>query len=256
MTGPTAAAQPPWSWAIGAALAVTPVSRTWRVRVGERQAVLRVDEPGARRLGLNRMAEPAVLRAVAAADLGPGCLRADPAGGVLLTEWLPGQACTADGLRQPATLRQAAALLRRVHDLPVSGPALDLRAAIDRYAGAAGPAGATLAGTAREHLERVMGSRESLGLAKACLCHGDPTPGNFIAGPDGGLKLIDWEYAGVGPPGFDLGGLAAGSGLTADQSGLMLEAYLGRAPTRAEMDGIEAWAGLCQILGSLWAAAR
>jgi aminoglycoside phosphotransferase (APT) family kinase protein len=246
---------PPWAWEIQAALAVTPVSRTWRVKVGDRLAVLRVDEPGARRLGLNRAGEPAVLQAASAAGLGPACIQADPRLGIQLTEWLPGQAWTAADLRQPDNLRRATELLRRVHELPPAGPGVDLGAAIDRYAAAAGSAGASLAARARQCLALALATGRGRTPERLCLCHGDPTPGNFIREPGGGLRLIDWEYAGLCHPGFDLGGLAAGAGLTADEAGLMLATYLGRQPTSADTERQRAWMELCQTLAALWTGA-
>jgi len=247
----------PGPWQVQSVLAATPVSRTWRVLLGETPAVLRVDEPGARCLGLNRRDEPLVLRAVTAAGLGPACLGADPDRGQLLTEWLPGRAWTAADLRQPGNLRQAAALLRRVHGLPIRGPVVDLKAAIARYGEHAGPAGSALEAVAREQLARAraLDTDGPLPVQLPCLCHNDPTPGNFIAGPDGVLRLIDWEYAGLCSPGFDLAGLALGAALGPGEAEWMLGAYLGRRPAAPELARHGAWEDLSQTLGLLWTAA-
>jgi len=240
-------------WEIRESLAATPVSQTWRVAVGGTLAVLRQDEPGAGRLGLNRVAEPDVIRAAAAAGLGPACLFADPARGLLLTEWLPGRAWTEADLREPGNLSRAAALLRRVHATPLAGPVVDLGSAIDRYAAAAGSGSVDLAATARKQLVSVgapLGATLTL-----CFCHNDPTPGNFIASPAGQLQLIDWEYAGLCHPGFDLAGLAVGAKLTGQQVAVLLTAYQGRPPTRAEFARHGAWEALCRSLATLWTAA-
>lgn len=243
----------PASWVLQETLASTPVSRTWRVLADGRPAVLRVDGPAARRLGLNRAAEPGVLRTVAAAGLGPACLAADPAGGRLLTDWLPGQAWSAADLREPANLGRAASLLRRVHGLPAATPDLDLAAAIDRYAALGGPRAGAAARTARDRLARCLAHRDGDG---PCLCHNDPTPGNFIAAPDGSrLRLIDWEYAGLNHPAFDLAGLAVGADLDPAGDDLLLTAYRGRPPTRAERARHGAWRAFCQALGVLWTRA-
>ena len=252
---------PPWR--ILEALAVTPVSRTWRVEVGGEFAVLREDEPGARRLGLNRAAEPAVLRAAAAAGLGPACRFADPVAGLLLTDWLRGRALTPAELREPDHLQRAVRLLRRVHATPLATPVawslawpvVDLGAAIDRYAAAAGTSWADLAASAHRQLARAVADGLADGVAEPCCCHNDPTPGNFIAGPSGSLHLIDWEYAGLCHPGFDLAGLALGAALTEEGVDLLLQTYRGRSPTRAETARHREWEGVCASLGELWAAA-
>ena len=240
---------PPWR--LLATLAATPVSTTWRVEAGGELAVLREDEPGARHLGLNRAAEPAVLRAAAAAGLGPACRFADPARGLLLTDWLPGRALTPAELREPDHLQRAAGLLRRLHATPLIGPVVDLGAAIERYAAAAGVAWADLAARAHRQLARAVAD----GGAEPCFCHNDPTPGNFIAGPSGSLHLIDWEYAGRCHPEFDLAGLAVGAALTGAGVDLLLQTYQGRPPTRAETARHRAWEAVCVSLGELWAGA-
>jgi thiamine kinase-like enzyme len=38
---------------------------------------------------------------------------------------------------------------------------------------------------------------------------------------------VDWEYAGMGDPFFDLGNFSANNGLTADEDAVLLEAYDG-----------------------------
>ena len=242
-------------WRILEPLAATPVSRTWRVALGEQLAVLRLDEPGAGHLGLNRSAEPSVLSTAAAAGLGPTCLTADPARGLLLTAWLPGRAWSAVDLQEVGNLHRAAALLRRVHATPLAGPVVDLGAAIDRYSAGAGVPAADLAATARDQLAHALPGGVVGEAAPLCFCHIDPTPGNFIASPAGELHLIDWEYAGLCYPGFDLAGLAVGAELMAEQVELLLTAYRGRPPTPAETDTHRSWEALCRSLGALWAAA-
>ncbi len=237
-------------WDVRSLLAATAVSRTWRValrgQLPGRLAVLRLDEPGAARLGLNRVAEPEVLKAAAAAGLGPACLLADPARGLLLTEWLPGRAWTAADLQEPAKLRRAAALLRRLHATPLAGPVVDLDAALARYARAA---------TGATGVPGETGVPGATGGENVCFCHNDPTPGNFIESPAGELRLIDWEYAGLCHPGFDLAGLALGAGLNREQVAVLLTAYRGRPPTPDEAASHRHWEAFCHRLGVLWIAA-
>ncbi len=240
------------AWEVREPLAATTVSRTWRVALGGqlpgRLAVLRLDEPGAARLGLNRLAEPEVLKAAAAAGLGPACLLADPARGLLLTEWLPGRAWTAADLQAPANLRRAATLLRRLHATPLAGPVVDLDAALARYA-------RTVGARSRAIPVPIAPVGAPAGATGVCFCHNDPTPGNFIESPAGELRLIDWEYAGLCHPEFDLAGLALGAGLNRAQVTVLLTAYRGRAPTPAEAESHHQWEAFCHRLGVVWGAA-
>ena len=90
--------------------------------------------------------------------------------------------------------------------------------------------------------------------AGLCFCHNDPTPGNFILSPAGELRLIDWEYGGLGHREFDLAGLAVGAGLTVEQADLLLAAYWGRPPTRTETSRHRAWVALYGGIGVIDAA--
>jgi thiamine kinase-like enzyme len=246
--GMMAPASPLPPWRIVATLADTPVSRTFRVTAGGRCAVLRVDEAGARRLGLDRSAEPGVLSSAANAGLGPSVIHADAGRGLLLTDWLPGRAWSAADLREAGNLERAALLLRRVHALPLAAPAVDLGEAINRYATLAGPPRGDVATAAHRLLERSIAAAGG----RRCFCHNDPTPGNFIAAANGELRLIDWEYAGLCYPGFDLAALAVGAGLGGDPARRLLGAYLGREPTPGESEQHRDWEALYRLVSDLW----
>ena len=66
------------------------------------------------------------------------------------------------------------------------------------------------------------------------LCHNDLLPANLIAGEDR-LWLIDWEYAGMGHPLFDLASLSANAGFTAGEDAGLLAAYRGEVDPRTSM---------------------
>jgi thiamine kinase-like enzyme len=58
-------------------------------------------------------------------------------------------------------------------------------------------------------------------------CHNDLLNANFI--DDGArIRIIDWEYAGMGDPFFDLGNFSINHELTDAEDRILLEAYDGR----------------------------
>jgi thiamine kinase-like enzyme len=60
-------------------------------------------------------------------------------------------------------------------------------------------------------------------------CHDDLLNANFI--DDGTrIRIVDWEYAGMGDRWFDLGNFAVNNELDDDQETLLLEAYFGEPP--------------------------
>jgi len=70
---------------------------------------------------------------------------------------------------------------------------------------------------------------KAVGRIELVFGHNDLLPANFLH--DGRrMWLIDWDYAGWNSPLFDLGGLAANTGLDPEQEGWLLSAYYGNQP--------------------------
>ena len=70
-------------------------------------------------------------------------------------------------------------------------------------------------------------SLEQLGSeGQRCFCHNDAGLGNFIAGEDGRMRLIDWEYAGMNDPLFDLATLLVGHLHGARSEAALVDAYV------------------------------
>jgi thiamine kinase-like enzyme len=76
--------------------------------------------------------------------------------------------------------------------------------------------------------------KQTAGVDAPCLCHNDLLAGNFIRG-EGGIVIIDWEYAGAGDRFFDLGGFAANLKLAPENEPTLLRLYLGREPHEDEL---------------------
>jgi thiamine kinase-like enzyme len=62
---------------------------------------------------------------------------------------------------------------------------------------------------------------------KPALCHNDLLPANLLADAAGKLWVIDWEYAGMGDPFFDLGNLSTLNGFDVGEDVELITAYLG-----------------------------
>ena len=66
-----------------------------------------------------------------------------------------------------------------------------------------------------------------------CLTHGDCRDENFLIN-DKELHLIDWEYAGFGDPGFDIGTYICGGNHSDAEIDRVLFIYFGRTPSEIE----------------------
>lgn len=69
---------------------------------------------------------------------------------------------------------------------------------------------------------------------RCCLTHGDCRDENFLIN-DEEIDLIDWEYAGYGDPGFDIGTYVCGGNHTDEEIGRILYIYFGRQPSKIEI---------------------
>ena len=177
--------------------------------------------------GILRWHELMVNRAAVAAGLSPAIHHSAP--GVLVSEFVEALPITAQDLARPGAIEALAALLRRVHvdtQRHLSGPVLSFWVfhILRDYARQLRERGSSHLPLIPGLLAEAEGLEAAIGPVTMVLGHNDLLPGNILKGVDR-LWLIDWEYAGLGSPLFDLGGLASNNGFTEAQERLLLSAY-------------------------------
>jgi thiamine kinase-like enzyme len=207
-----------------AALAGGITNRNYRLRWGGRDCVLRMPGQDTALLGIDRRAEWAATRAAAAAGIGPPALAFDPGLGCLVTEFVEGRPVEPPELR--ARIPELAAALRTIHGGGELPAVFDAFAVVEQYRriadsrGAAPPPGfGELADGARAIRAALSGPEHA-----PVPCHNDLLSANLL--DDGRrLRILDWEYAGMGDRHFDLGNLAANNGFTEADDEALLDAY-------------------------------
>ncbi|WP_124065153.1 phosphotransferase [Clostridium sp. E02] len=85
------------------------------------------------------------------------------------------------------------------------------------------------------------------------LSHVDTVVDNFLILPDGEVKLIDWEYAGMCDPLVDIAMCAIYSYYDEEETDRLITMYLERDPNEDERYRIYAYMALGGFLWSLWA---
>ena len=144
-----------------------PASDSYLVVRGDERWVLRIDNPVARQLGLDRAAESVALGYADECGVGPRLAYVDVERGMQLTRYVDGRCWTPADLADRAQLARLAQLLRRVHGIGPRGRALALRERVFEYAaGIATPA-------ARRTAADVAALLDELGTQQQCLCHND-----------------------------------------------------------------------------------
>jgi thiamine kinase-like enzyme len=186
-------------------------------------------------------------------------VRADTERGYLIQEWVEGRAWPASAVRRVPNIARMAALLKRVHELPVPEPAriMSPGAWILHYGAklAAANAGgvSALAAGAAARLARL----EALPRAAGVVCHSDVHLLNLLECPPRAdrtrtLKLLDWEYAHVSEPFWDLAGWSANNDFSDRLLHELLAAYLGRRPDEHEWTRCKLLVWLYDYVGLLW----
>ena len=191
----------------------------FKVESGRGTFVLRVGGKDIELLGIDRRVEHAASRVAAALGIGPDVVAFVEPEGYLVTRFVEGEVGR-------VTLEEAAPLLRRLHDGPAipgrfdSFRVVESYAAISRAHGVPLPPAYEAAKATADRIERRRGP------ADLRPCHNDLLGANFIRGGDR-LWIVDWEYAGMGDPAFDLANFAVNNGLDEAGDDALLDAYGG-----------------------------
>ena len=224
-------------------------AETWRLARDGTDVMLRIDKPAARALGLDRGAEFILLDQLRDTGIAPVPLACDAGRGLLATCWLDGRILDSRELRDPDTLEAIGRLLARLSRLNIQAPTIDLMATLRRYAQQAGQTDSgPLVQSASALRTQIPGS------ADPCLCHHDIHAGNLVRRPDGRLSLVDWEYAAMGDPAFDLAVLAEEGGLADSDLARLLQGY-GAAGGEVVRERLIAWRPFYRLLRQAWQAA-
>jgi thiamine kinase-like enzyme len=179
-------------------------------------------------LGISREVEHAATVAAAGVGVGPEVTAFIRPEGYLVTRFIVGTPVSDEAVHQPETLRRVADSLRRIHDGPaIPGLFVPLRI-VEAYRALAMARGVPI--PPEYDLANAVGRRiEAAFLANPVElrpCHNDLLNANFI--DDGNrIRIIDWEYAGMGDPFFDLGNFSINHELSPDEDEILLAAYEG-----------------------------
>jgi len=178
-------------------------------------------------LGISREVEHAATVIAAGVGVGPEVVAYLRREGFLVTRFIEGRPISEREMREPERLRAVGATLRRIHDGPaIPGLFVPFRI-VEAYRALARSRGVSI--PPDYELAQAIARRIELACLNAPVelrpCHNDLLNANFI--DDGRrIRIVDWEYAGMGDPFFDLGNFSINHELDADQDALLLGAYL------------------------------
>lgn len=230
------------------------ISETYRVARDGVAYTLKVAAEHRPDLGVDLAWEVRVLGRAAGAGLAPRLVYCDLEGAVLLSRWVEGHSWVSYEAAAPANLERIAALLQRVHTLAVPMPARPVTplqwieiyaAALSRRTSASGDPALRSAALSRG--QALLKLPDAVGV----VCHSDLHAMNLIQ-EDDALILLDWEYAHVTDPLWDLAGWCANNDFDAEIQRALLTRYFGNAPNSSRWQRFRLLLALYDYVCLLW----
>jgi thiamine kinase-like enzyme len=229
------------------------ISETYRVVRDGVAYALKAAAPNRAEFGLDLAWEAQLLEPAGSVGLAPPLVYCDPKLAVV-SRWVVGRSWSPQEVRRTANITKIAALLRRVHALPIPLPPRVMSpmswtrvygTALSRYTRGA------VDGALRTAAESRLQQLAELPAATGVVCHSDMHAMNVIQ-VDDILTLLDWEYAHVSDPLWDLAGWAANNEFEPEKQRELLMDYLGTAPTAAERQRLRLLMWLYDYVCLLW----
>ncbi|MDB5352752.1 MAG: putative choline kinase involved in biosynthesis [Planctomycetota bacterium] len=215
-----------------AALAGGITNRNFRVRDDNGSFVARIAEE-LLILGVDRRNEHLCHLAAHALKVAPEIVFAE--NGVMVTRYIEGRTLDPAGMREPGVATRLAQSLRRLHEGwdCLSGEMLYFSPfqANRTYVETSRRIGAALPDDIDIMLEQTRKLSRTLTPFLPTLCHNDMLPANILDDGDR-IWIVDWEYAGIGHPLFDLAGISVNCAFSVEQEVEFLTAYRGDFRTR------------------------
>ena len=212
---------------------VTPIeggitNLNYRIDVDQEAFVLRLAGTDTELLGIDRAAEVEVCRVAAEAGVGPEVVAFEPDLGCIVTRFVSGSPIPENELGHEAVMRSVVASIRAIHGsrpIRATFPVFRIVEGFRDVAAARGvqvPADYEAAHAVAGRIEEAFAGAP----APLTTCHNDLLNANFLLEGDH-TWIVDYEYAGMGDPFFDLGNLSINNGLDEDAEALLLRNYFG-----------------------------
>jgi thiamine kinase-like enzyme len=195
-------------------------------------AVIRIFGERTELLLVDRDIEVAATSIAASLGVAPAVLADLREEGALVVEFVEGAPIPLEEMAKPDTLRRVVDTLHTLHGGPPFPGTIDPLEMAETYYETASGYGVTEQQTtdylwAHEIGQRVM---DAVDFRITSPIHGDLLPGNFI--DQGKIRLLDWEYAGMSDPRFDLANMSVNHKFSIDDDRRLVSYYFGEEDER------------------------
>jgi thiamine kinase-like enzyme len=230
-------------------------NRNYRVHFGGDDYVVRLPGKDTNLLGIDREAERLATKRAAEVGIGPkvAAMLEDPA--CLVTCFVEGRELTSEELRGPDALAEVARGLRSYHD---SGLELPTRFHVQEVVREYAEVSRSRGGAVPEEFEESLARADEIVAAVADdpehasrPNHNDLLAANFLQS-DKGIVIVDWEYAGMGDPFFDLGNFSVNNELSDADEESLLGAYFDEPATTRRTAGLKLFRFMSDLREAMW----
>jgi thiamine kinase-like enzyme len=200
-------------------------NHNFKIEVDGAAYVLRMGGAKTGLLGIDRAVEHAASLRAEEIGIGPPVADFVASEGWLVTRFIDGRPIAVDEMRSASTLPRVAEALRRLHSARAIPGRFDSFAVVDTYRAEAEANGVRIPeefARAREVADRIRAAR---GLQPLVPCHNDLLNANFL--DDGAIRIVDWEYAGMGDRFFDLANFSVNHEFGVEEDERLVAAYFG-----------------------------
>jgi thiamine kinase-like enzyme len=203
-------------------------------------------------IGIDRRNELVCHRAAESLGVAPPLVYGED--GVLVSRYIPSRTLDPAGAREPGFAPRLAQVLRQLHngwdgligDMLFFSPFQSSRT----YVATCRRLGTDLPADIDLMLEATRKLSHTIAPYTPTLCHNDMLPANVL---DDGKRvwIVDWEYAGMSHPLFDLAGFSVNCGFSEEQDVELLESYRGQLQ-RQDLDELRVLKVASLLRDALW----
>jgi len=202
-------------------------NENFRIEVNGDVFVLRIPGADTELLGIVRATECAVSQLAGDIGIGPEVFFVIEPEGYLVTSFIEGKLPPPVELGQHENIRRVAETVRRVHKMDSIPETFSPFRVVEDSAEIARRLNVGFPNNFDWLIEQMNIAEVALLQSPFTpqLCHNDLLNANFL--DDGAIRILDWEYAGMGDPVFDLANFSVHHEFNDEQDRWLLESYFG-----------------------------
>lgn len=207
---------------------------------------------------INRSDEGVIVRALEHLKIDAPLVLFDDVSGIKVSKYIEGaETMNAAKLRDKKTVIQVANLMKNLHTEADKVDVLfDINEMLSLYEKAISDSNARTPENYNTIREQALNIIKTSKCDKRVLSHNDPLPENFVLDSDNRLFLVDWEYAGMNNPYWDLADISIEADYTDDLDMILLSTYLEKEPEFEDLREFELNKLSIDLLWSLWGFIR